>query len=189
MSPQIYEKYLPWRPAKASPKNYICGEKIPVARALLVCFVVLLFSSCYDKGDCLITNSTLINIQFKKKTNSSKDTAISFTSIEIIGADSVLLTNANDTTKRSQISLPVDPFKTEAGFIFHYRNNRTIDTLKFAYRNETVILNSECPALTYQKNVAVAKTTYDSTLIRVKNDQLLKDLTANEIVVNFEILY
>ncbi|HEY5824400.1 MAG TPA: hypothetical protein VIT44_08545 [Cyclobacteriaceae bacterium] len=193
MSPQIYEKYLPWRPASGSPKNYICGEKIPVARALLVGIVVFLFSSCFDKGDCLITNSTLINIDFKKKTNSSLDTAIRFTSIEIIGSDTVLY--SDDTKKHQQVNLPVDPFQTEAGFIFHYpdsirmvdNKNDTIkfksDTLKFSYRNETVILNSDCPALTYQKDLIISKTTHDSTLIRVINNQLLKD------AINFEILY
>jgi hypothetical protein len=189
MSLQIYKKYLPWRPAKASPKNnYICGEKIPVARALLVGIVVFLFSSCYDKGDCLITNSSYINIEFKKRTNSAKDTTIKFTSIEIIGSDIVFDTIA---AKTKTVSLPVDPFAIEAGFIFHYKDSvnssGTIkfdpDTIKFTYRNETIILNSDCPALTYQKDVAVAKTTHDSTLFRVINNQLLKN------AINFEILY
>jgi len=191
MSPQIYEKYLPWRPASGSPKNYICGEKIPVARTLLVGIVVLLCSSCYDKGDCLITNSPLINIEFKKRTNSSLDTAIRFTSIEIMGTDSILFTN--DTIKL--VSLPVNPFKTETGFIFHYQDSiRTIDkitdtlkftsdTLRFTYRNETIILNSDCPAQAYQKDVTISKATHDSTLIRVINTQLLKD------ALNFQILY
>jgi len=190
MSPQIYEKYLPWRSDKASPKNYICGEKIPVARALLIGIVVLLFSSCYDKGDCLVTNSTLINIQFKKRTDSSIDTAVRFSSIEIMGTPLVI---TGDTT--TIMYLPVDPSKTEAGFIFHYQDSiRTInkttdtlkfkpDTLKFTYRNETVIPNSDCIAVAYQKDLTVSKTTYDSTLIRVINNQLLKN------AVNFEILY
>ena len=190
MSLQIYEKYLPWRPASGSPKNYICGEKIPVARALLVGIVVLLFSSCYDKGDCLITNSTLINIKFKKRTNSAIDTAISLTSIEIIGSDI-----ASGDTTGTGVYLPVDPFKTQAAFILHYKDNIKVidnkndttkfkpDTLQFNYRNETVILNGDCPAFAYQKDVTVTKTTHDSTLIRVINNQLLKD------AINFEILY
>jgi len=190
MSLQIYEKYLPWRPASGSPKNYICGEKIPVARTLLVGIVVLLFSSCYDKGDCLITNSTLISIKFKKRTDSSKDTAISLTSIQIIGSDI-----ASGDTTATGVYLPVDPSKTEAAFIFHYPDNIRVidnkndtikfnpDTLQFSYRNETVIMNSDCPALTYHKDVIVSKTTHDSTLIRVINNQLLKN------AINFEILY
>jgi len=186
MSLQIYEKYLPWRPASGSPKNYICGEKIPVARALLVGIVVVLFSSCYDKGDCLITNSSLINIKFKKRTNSSIDTAIQFSSIEIM--ESNIVFDTIGTT--NNVFLPVDPSKTEARFIFNYKDSSVDpDTVNFAYRNETVILNGECPALTYQKNVAISKSTYDSTQIRVLNNQLLKDLTNNAIVVNFQILY
>src|ERR1700755_3429786 len=90
MSLQIYEKYLPWRPASGKAKNYICGEKIPVARALLIGIVILLFSSCYDKGDCLLTNTTNITIALKKKSNSAKDTSLTFSSIQIMNEDTVL---------------------------------------------------------------------------------------------------
>jgi len=187
MSPQIYEKYLPRRSASGKRKNYICGEKIPVARALLIGIVILLFSTCYDKGDCLVTNSTFINIAFKKRTNSSLDTSIRFTGIVVI--DDTLSFKGDEI---SSIALPVNPSKTEAGFIFYYPDsvvNDSVtlrfnpDTLKFTYRNETVVPTSDCGAYVYQKNVTIVKTSYDSIRIRKINNQLIRN------ALNFQILY
>jgi len=187
MRGQIYEKYPPCCPAQAKAKNYICREKIPVLRAVvLIGTVVLLFSSCYDKGDCLITNSNLINIGLKKRTNSSLDTTISFLSVRVIGLAEPIQKRASG----NKLSLPVDPGKTETTFVIHrYYLNKTDtvrpkpDTLKFTYRNETTIPTVNCPALSFQKDVKLQKSTYDTTLFRIVNTDLLKDAT------NFNMLF
>jgi hypothetical protein len=179
MSLQIYKKYLPWLSRQAKAKNYICGEKIPVLRVLLVVIVLLLFSSCYDKGDCLVVNSTLINVSLKKRTNSATDSVVGFASIVMVETSDTLVKNESVASMK----LPVNPLMTEAAFIFNYLNSDKPDTLKFTYRNETVIPTNDCGAFIYQKDVKL-KTTYDSTLIRVINNQLLSN-----VPINFEILY
>jgi hypothetical protein len=149
-----------------------------VLRALLIGIVVLLFSSCYDKGDCIITNSNLINISLKKRSNSRQDTSVTFTSVNVSQTPITLYAN----TATAKLALPVDPSKTEATFVLNYAGQS--QTFRFSYQNETLIPTSDCNALSYQNNVTIDHTTYDPTLIRIVNTQLLKN-----VPVNFEILF
>lgn len=165
-----------------------------MARALLIGIVILLFSSCYDKGDCLFTNSSYVILNFKKVKNGVvSDSSVIFTSIEVMNSDSVL---GGGTS--AFLALPVDPTKTEAGFIIHSNqvvlrtdtNPVTKDTIvaesykiRFSYRNETVIPTVNCEAAIYQKDVTIIETTYDTARIRIISNQLNRNATNVQILL------
>ncbi len=180
MSLQIYEKYLPWRPSSGKPKNYICGEKIPVVRALLIGILVFLFSSCYDKGDCLHTDTNLVGISLKRKSDGVAQSVL-FSSIQI---ENISKEIHKDTTA-SSLFLPVDPTQTETVFLLNYDDKK--QRIKFTYRNETSIPTSDCGAFVYQKDLEISETTFGKDSIRVINKQLIKNVKTPTI--NVEIFF
>ena len=179
MSLQIYEKYLPRRPPSGKAKNYICGEKIPVARALLIGIVVFLFSSCYDKGDCLHTETNVVGVLLKNKVSGTVASR-TFSSVTIENSSIQLYTNAVLDT----LFLPVDPTKTETAFLLNYENKSR--RIEFTYRNETSIPTSDCGAFVYQKDLVINETTFPVDSIRVTNQQLIRNIKTPTI--NVEIL-
>jgi hypothetical protein len=137
----------------------------------------LVLSSCFDKGDCLINNTNLIKISFKKKVT-NQDTTLTFSSITV--EDTALLLYKDSTTKVLQ--LPVDVTKTSTSFLLNYSGVQ--QKITFSYVNQTTIPSVDCGALVYQTGVAITESTFDETSLRTVNNQLLKNAT-----VNFEILF
>ena len=144
-----------------------------------IALVLLVCSSCFEKGDCIINNTNLVKINFLN-TVGKTPYPITFSSIEVTGT-SLLLYNNNVAV--SSIQLPVDPNKTEATFILKYASNLN-DTLIITYRNQTTIPSSECGAFVYQDQVSIVKNPFEATIIKNVNTQLLKNAT-----VNFEIYF
>lgn len=145
-------------------------------RVLPIVFLALLFCSCFDSGDCLITNSNLVRITLKNRADNAPLT-VTFTSIEVEGTLIKLYVNK----AVSAIDLPVEPSKTSTVFLLNYGGQQ--QRIKFDYVNLTVIPSKDCGALLYQKDVKVGETTIPVEQIRTINNQLLKG-----VAVNFEIL-
>jgi hypothetical protein len=148
-------------------------------RILIIVFVTLLASSCFDKGDCLINNSNLIKINFKKKTDNTP-LDVAFSSITVEGTSIVLYQSKTVKT----IQLPVDVTKTSTTFILNFGGAQ--QKITFTYKNETIIPSVDCGAFVYQTDVKISESTFDPTSLRLVNNQLLKNTDTN--FVNFEIL-
>lgn len=147
-------------------------------------FVMLVVTSCFNKGDCLKTNSDLVRISFRKKSDGKQDTLL-IKSLVAEGFSAVYA--ANKTVNGEVISLPINPNQTTTNFIFNYTFKRNkqefarIDTLKLTYRPLARVPASDCGAFLYFTDLNYTKTGFDS--IRIVNPQLLADAT----IVNVQI--
>lgn len=150
-----------------------------------------LFASCFNEGDCLVSATNIMYIQFKKKSNHTKDTAITFAyySISLLGVDTPL------TVKPATASLllPVDINSDATTFIFHRINadstDRKHDTLQVSYNRQTRVVSRDCGAYTFYVNLKIQKTSLDSLNIKTFSTSLLKDPTSSAYAVNYQIFY
>jgi len=139
-------------------------------RFIAFILLITLASSCYEVPDCLINNTNLMKVALKSKTDGSA-ISVAFSSIYIVNLNAI----AYENQEAGNLQLPVDPNSTETTFIFNYASGT--DTLVVKYRNETRLINPDCGAFLYQKDLDVAET--DFYEVRVINNILLKDVTTN----------
>jgi hypothetical protein len=132
---------------------------------------MLTLSSCFDQGECLITNTNIIRVSLHKK----KDNAVAQVTFESVAVleDTVLYTNKT----LSSLDLPVNPGVTEMTYVFDYGTDA--DTLSLRYTNQSVVLSPSCGAFPYQRNLAVAGSTFGADSVEVTNQSLLKDVKEN----------
>ena len=114
-------------------------------------FIFALFASCFNPGDCLISATNYMHIQFKKKSNHTLDTAISFSyhSISVSGTDSVYRIK----TATAVILLPLDINSDVTTFVFHRMKAgdttmTAVDTLKIGYIRQGKVISPDCGAFT-----------------------------------------
>jgi len=157
-------------------------------------FITAIFVSCFNQGDCLITATNLMQIQFKKKSNHTLDTIVTFAqqSIVVPGADSVLVVKL----ATAALLLPLDINNNTTTFIFHRINADSsitaTDTLQLGYVRQSKIISQDCGAFTYFNDLKFLKTNLDSAQIKFFNTSLLKDPTNSGITayaVTFQIFY
>jgi uncharacterized protein YyaL (SSP411 family) len=146
--------------------------------------VLFVLASCFNKGDCLKTNTDKVRIAFKKKSDGKQDTVV----IKSIVAEGFSNVYKSDTTlSGGTFSLQVNPNQTQTNFIFNYTYTRNkkdstrTDTLKLTYRPLARVPASDCGAFLYFTDLNYVKTGFDS--IRIVNSQLLSDAT----IVNVQI--
>jgi hypothetical protein len=132
---------------------------------------LLMGTSCLEEGDCLVSNSNLVRVSLKS-VKSKKDSTITFTSINL--ADGTVL-YANKPL--ASMELPVDASETVTTFFF--QRGAVKDTLVFQYRNEAVVVSPDCGAFPFQKDVSVARNTFERDSVRWLNNQLSKTATVN----------
>ncbi|GHM99245.1 hypothetical protein WSM22_07350 [Cytophagales bacterium WSM2-2] len=139
-----------------------------------------------------------MHIQFKKRSNSAKDTAILFAtqSVIISGTDSVI----SVVGAQKELLLPVD-VNSQANsttFIFHRlsTDNVTVvsDTLEIGYTKQSKLVSKDCGAYTYYQNLTILKTSksLESSQFKTFSTSLIKDPTASLITsyaINYQILY
>lgn len=159
--------------------------------------ICALFGSCFNEGDCLITATNLMHIQFKKKSNISLDTFVNFApqSIFFSGTDSV----ASITVATNELLLPVDidPSTNATTFYFHRVNpyDSTVlitDTLEVEYSKQTKVISKDCGAYTFYSNLKILNTNLKS--LKVLSTSLIKDPTAgstapSSYAINYQIYY
>jgi len=152
-----------------------------------------LFASCFNEGDCLISATNYMHVQFKKKSSITVDTAIAFTGITVSGTDSVLTYTATVT----EILLPIDIGHPTTTFIFHRINTLdsamvATDTLQVQYTTQSKIIAPSCGAFTYYQNLKLEKTSLNTAQYKVFSTSLLKDPASTgtaAYAVNYQIFY
>jgi hypothetical protein len=151
-----------------------------MSKAVLVVFLVILSSSCFNQGDCLETASGFMKLDFYERT-SKLPKYIKFDSIYVSGTDLVF---TQDTTT---LLLPVNPAEAFTRFMLFHDGKS--DSLTVSYTSETRIIATDCGAFTYFKNLEIVNSSFDPALIRLISTELLKDPVHQRYVTNLEIFF
>src|SRR6185369_12480597 len=85
---------------------------------LFLFLIGALFASCFNEGDCLVSATNQLHIQFKKKLNNKADSLIVFNSIVVSGTDTIL----TSTVAVAEILLPVNVNSDSTLFVFNRLN-------------------------------------------------------------------
>jgi len=148
-----------------------------MVRALVAIILLLAVSSCFDEGECLITNTNIMKVSLRLK-ETGELVSVTFDSVSIPHTDSVYYINQNV----QGLGLPVNPGVTEMSYVLAYGgiNSGIKDTVSFAYTNQSVVLAPHCGAFPFQKNLVVVKyTTFGLDSVAVTNQTLLRDVVEN----------
>jgi hypothetical protein len=170
MEGKITQKYLVGYPVWHAAGNYICGLTVCTLRIIFGLFLSCLLVACFEEGDCLITNTTLVKVNLKSA-KTRKDTTLTFA--RITTGPYLLYENR----QLALLDLPVDPTATQTLFVLQ-RGDRK-DSLTFEYRNESVVLSPTCGAFDYQRDVKVVKNTLGLDSVRWLNNRLIKNVKVN----------
>lgn len=140
-------------------------------RHILLISVLLVLASCFNKGDCLKTNTDKVRIVFKSKTD-GKNLSLRLNSVTAQGFPTVLISNQDVA---GTFELRIDPNQAFTNFIFDYKVGGVSDkdTLKLTYRPLARVPASDCGAFLYFTDLNYIKTGFDS--VRIVNAQLLSD--------------
>jgi hypothetical protein len=157
---------------RAAGQKLYLRTKNSVLRLAGLTFLMLLVTSCFDEGDCLITNSNTIKVSLRSFKEKTKPVEVTFTSISIPG-DTVLYENI----KTQGFLLPVDPGRTEMQYAMSYGTRS--DTITFGYNSLSVVLSPTCGAFPYQRNLIIKETTFGQDSIVVVDQSLLKNVAEN----------
>lgn len=171
MKGKFSEKYSLTYPSADGLKKYICAANNANLRALTFLLCLLVASSCFEQGDCLITNSTIAKIKLKSL-KTKADTSFTFTSVQAVGGLELY-----KGKKLSALELSVNPSTTQTMFILIQADRK--DTLTLSYRNELIVIAPDCGAFEFQKDLAISKNTMGRDSVRVLNNQLTKSATVN----------
>ncbi len=158
-------------------------------RIVLFFVACLLLSGCFTQGDCLVSATNMMRIQFKKK-NTKSDTAVTITAIEISGTDSLLV----PTSALTEISIPVNGRADTTRFIIHRTkaidNTITgVDTLTVQYDIQGSVATPDCGAFTYYQNLRVLRFSRGDSAIKVFNKSLAKDPINQVYAINYWIYF
>lgn len=163
---------------------------LPVDMRIILLFVVCaVMSSCFTQGDCLVSATNLMRIQFKKK-NTTTDTAVTITYIEISGTDTLL----SDSAAVSGLLLPLNGKADTTRFIIHRIKAsdptvRGTDTLTVKYNVQGSVATSDCGAYTYYQNLQLIRFNRGDSLLKFYNRNLAKDPTSQEYAINLWIYF
>ncbi len=158
-------------PANTDPQKVYLRTKNSRLRAFLFIGCCLLLASCFDKGDCLFTNTDVVKVNLMDLDTPSISHTVTFDSVFIPG--SVYFDNAQGTV--STLYVAVDPRKTQTEYVFRQLNRS--DTLVLSYTNQTIVLSPDCGAYQYQDNLDVVYSTFDS--VHIINQRLLTSVAVN----------
>jgi hypothetical protein len=155
----------------AGQKLYLRTKNSELRLAGLI-FLMIVASSCFDEGDCLVTNSNLIRVSLLNFSD-KKPAKILFTSVSIQGETLLYPPNTELTT----LVLPVDPGRTEMEYVLEYQGKS--DTIRFSYDNFSFVLSPTCGAFPYQQNLVVAETTFGEDKVVITDKSLLRNVAEN----------
>ncbi len=159
---------------------------------VVLLLIVGLFGSCFNEGDCLVSATNYMHLQFKKEANHSLDSAVILDTIYISGTDTSLVFNS----ATSAVLIPLDIHNATTTFIFQRTNpldsTLAYDTLQVGYATRSKVIAKDCGAFTYYQNLAILKTNLREAQIKIYSTSLLKDPTSSGIsayAVNYQIFY
>ena len=154
----------------------------------------LVFWSCFNEGDCLVTATNNMYVQFKRTSDHTLDTALAVDSILISGASRTGYWKLPHDTLITGIVLPVDINNNTTTFIIHRKSivDTTVtatDTLQVGYRGQSRVISRDCGAFMYYSDLKILKTNIDSVRIKKLSTSLVKDPTSSAYAVNYQIFY
>jgi hypothetical protein len=154
-----------------------------MSKAVLLIFLIFLGSSCFNKGDCLITASELTRIDLYQKTDKQPKTIL-FSSIKVTGYGTTL---RQDSVNSPTLLLPVNPKGDTTRFTFYY--NEKSDFITVTYSSTTRIIAPDCGAFTYFSNLGILNTSFDRSLIKLVNTRLLRDPVNKKNATNLQLFF
>ncbi len=157
--------------------------------------IYALLASCFNEGDCLVTATNLVHIQFKSK-KTLRDTLVTFSYYSVKD-------EKDNIIKASEILLPLNVNQDSVFTQFIFKRMNPVDstvyathTLKIKYDKQTKVISKDCGAYTFYQNLKVVKSTLhpDSAAIKTPNTSLVKNPTGSALdptsyAINFQILY
>ena len=120
-------------------------------RFLPLGILLILFASCLDEPDCIITATNLVQVSLLRLDEDSART-VKFDRILALGTDTVFY--ENDSI--SSLSLPVNPGTAKTTFRFYYESQ--VDSLVVSYTRATKIISPTCGAFNYFQDLGVVST-------------------------------
>jgi len=154
-----------------------------MSKAVLLIFLIFLSSSCFNKGDCLITASELTRIDLYQKTDKQSKTIL-FLSITASGYGT---TFQQDSVNSSTLLIPVNPNGDTTRFTFKY--DERSDFITVSYSSATRIIAPDCGAFTYYSNLGIVNTSFDRSLIKLVNTRLLRNPANNKNATNLQLFF
>lgn len=136
---------------------------------LLIAFLAV---SCFEQGDCLVTNENLLKVNFRLY--SDKKT-LAPTSIESLTIPGIAILYGD--TLFNTFPIPVVPGQPQTEYVFDF-GDRT-DTLVLEYKNEIRVLNPSCGAFEYQVDLSLGKNTFGEDRVKLTGTQLLKNASVS----------
>lgn len=154
--------------------------------------LLALFGGCFNDGNCVITATNSMHIQFKKESNKT-DSTITLDTVYISGTDTFLIVNSALT----EILLPVDVHHNVTTFVLTHTNSDKTkygsDTIQVGYTAQSKVIARDCGAFTYYQNLNVLHTSLKDSQLKSLSTSLLKDPTIGETpsayAVNYQIFY
>jgi hypothetical protein len=142
-------------------------------RALSAIILMLAVSSCFDEGECLITNTNIVKVGLRSKETGDL-VKVKFDSVSIQYSDSVYYIGQ----EVQGLGLPVNPGVTEMMYVLAYGGIK--DTVLLSYTNQSVVLAPHCGAFPFQNNLVVVKySTFGLDSVGVTNQSLLRNVAEN----------
>ena len=154
-----------------------------MSKAVLLIFLIFLSSSCFNKGDCLITASELTRIDLYQKTDKQPKTVL-FSSITVSGYGTTL---QQDSVNSPTLLIPVNPNGDTTRFTFNYGEKS--DFITVSYSSATRIIAPDCGAFTYYSNLGIVNTSFDRSLIKLVNTRLLRNPANNKNATNLQLFF
>lgn len=154
-----------------------------MSKAVLLIFLIFLSSSCFNKGDCLITASELTRIDLYQKSDKQPKTIL-FLSIKTSGYGTTL---QQDSVNSPTLLIPVNPNGDTTRFTFNYGEKS--DFITVSYSSATRIIAPDCGAFTYYSNLGIVNTSFDRSLIKLVNTRLLRNPANNKNATNLQLFF
>ncbi|HEX8059836.1 MAG TPA: DUF6452 family protein [Cyclobacteriaceae bacterium] len=155
-------------------------------RAFLFVGLCILMASCYDKGDCILTSSNLVRIDFYNSKSTASAKAIVFDSALVLPAN-YMFKDAKPVSVTTLL-LPVDPAESQTAFVLYY--SKKVDTLLVSYTTQAQVLSPNCGTFRYQNDLKIVYNTFPPDSAVVVNPKLrVSFLAPKDPVTNVKIYH
>lgn len=161
------------RRGRAEPQKVYLRTKNSQLRAFLLISVALVAGSCFDKGDCLFVNTTVVKVALFKASARTTPQAVTFSSIHI--PNKLIFVQNKEVS--GTLALVVDPSATETKYVFQYGTRS--DTLVLGYNNQSRVLAPSCGSVLFQSGLEIKHSTFPENNVVIVNQNLLSSVATN----------
>jgi len=163
---------------------------LTLKRAIFLILTVLL-ASCFDEGNCLVSASNVLKIDFKQKTNHSLDDTVRIKSIQFSNYIAVATTDSiiyGLLLPLSSDSSAVTIRVIRRVFVSNAFVNDTL-SLKLGFSTYSKVVTTTCGAYTYFHQLNIKNISLDKTSYKLLSSDLIKDPTTSSYATNLQIYY